>query len=43
VADVTRVYKLLHGEEDTACGYTGADKREELQDVDAVRAVESVS
>ena len=38
VADVTQVHKLLHGEEDTVCGdsgCTGADKREELQDVDA--------
>lgn len=38
VADVTQVYKLLHGREDTVCGdsgYTGAEKREELQDVDA--------
>jgi transposase, IS5 family len=38
VADVTQVHKLLHGKEDTICGdsgYTGADKREELQDVDA--------
>ena len=38
VADVTQVHKLLHGKEDTVCGdsgYTGADKREELQDVDA--------
>jgi transposase, IS5 family len=38
VADVTQVHKLLHGHEDTVCGdsgYTGADKREELWDVDA--------
>ncbi|MES9143938.1 IS5 family transposase, partial [Cutibacterium acnes] len=38
VADVTQVHKLLHGREDTVCGdsgYTGAEKREELQDVDA--------
>jgi IS5 family transposase len=38
VADVTQVHKLLHGREDTICGdsgYTGADKREELQHVDA--------
>src|SRR5690606_34356280 len=38
VADVTQVHKLLHGQEDTVCGdsgYTGADKREELQRVDA--------
>jgi IS5 family transposase len=38
VADVTQVHKLLHGKEDTVCGdsgYTGADKREELQDVKA--------
>ena len=38
VADVTQVHKLLHGQEDTVCGdsgYTGADKREELLDVDA--------
>ncbi len=38
VADVTQVHKLLHGKEDTVCGdsgYTGVDKREELQDVDA--------
>jgi transposase, IS5 family len=38
VADVTQVHKLLHGREDTVCGdsgYTGADKREELQGVDA--------
>ncbi len=41
VADVTQVYKLLHGREDTVCGdsgYTGAEKREELQDVDAGRS-----
>jgi IS5 family transposase len=38
VADVTQVHKLLHGKEDTICGdsgYTGADKRDELQDVEA--------
>ena len=38
VADVTQVHKLLHGKEGTVCGdsgYTGADKREELQDVEA--------
>ena len=38
VNDVTQVHKLLHGREDTVCGdsgYTGAEKREELQDVDA--------
>lgn len=38
VADVTQAHKLLHGQEDTVCGdsgYTGMDKREELQDVDA--------
>ena len=38
VADVTQVHKLLHGKEDTVCGdsgYTGAGKREELQDVAA--------
>jgi len=38
VADVTQVHKLLHGKEDTVCGdsgYTGADKREELQGVGA--------
>ena len=38
VADVTQVHKLLHGKEDTICGdsgYTGADKREELQGVEA--------
>ncbi len=38
VADVTQVHKLLHGREGTICGdsgYTGADKREELQHVDA--------
>jgi IS5 family transposase len=37
-ADVTQVHKLLHGREDTICGdsgYTGADKREELQRVTA--------
>lgn len=38
VADVTQVHKLLHGKEDVVCGdsgYTGADKREELQNVEA--------
>ena len=38
VADVTQLHKLLHGKEDTVCGdsgYTGADKREELQGVGA--------
>ena len=38
VADVTQVHKLLHGQEDTICGdsgYTGANKREELQGVKA--------
>ena len=38
VADVTQVHKLLHGREETICGdsgYTGADKREELQRVEA--------
>ena len=38
VSDVTQAHKLLHGEEDTVCGdsgYTGAEKREELQDVAA--------
>ena len=38
VADVTCVHKLLHGREGTVCGdsgYTGADKREELQHVEA--------
>ena len=38
VPDVTQVHKLLHGREATICGdsgYTGADKREELQHVDA--------
>lgn len=37
--DVTQVHKLLHGKEDTVCGdsgYTGADKREELQGVKSV-------
>jgi len=35
-ADVTQLHKLLHGKEDTICGdsgYTGANKREELQEV----------
>ena len=38
VADVTQVDRLLHGEEDTVCGdsgYTGADKREEVQQIAA--------
>ena len=38
VNDVTQVHKLLHGKEDTITGdsgYTGADKREELQGVEA--------
>ena len=38
VADVTQVHKLLHGKEETVygdSGYTGADKREELQVVKA--------
>ena len=38
VADVTQVDWLLHGEEDTVCGdsgYTGADKREELEKIAA--------
>lgn len=38
VADVTQVHKLLHGKEETVygdSGYTGADKREELQAVEA--------
>ena len=38
VGDVTQAHKLLHGKEDTVCGdsgYTGVDKREELQDVEA--------
>ena len=37
VADVTQVHKLLHGSEHTVCGdsgYTGVDKRDELQQVD---------
>ena len=37
-ADVTQVHKLLHGKEDTIygdSGYTGADKRDELQGVNA--------
>ena len=36
VGDVTQVHKLVHGKEETICGdsgYTGADKREELQHV----------
>lgn len=38
VADVTQVHALLHGQEDAIfgdSGYTGADKREELQAVEA--------
>lgn len=38
VNDVTQVHKLLHGKEETVygdSGYTGADKREELQSVKA--------
>ncbi len=38
VADVTQVHKLLHGKEEAVygdSGYTGADKREELQNVEA--------
>jgi IS5 family transposase len=38
VADVTQMHKLLHGQEDTIggdSGYTGAENREELKDVDA--------
>ena len=38
VADVTQMHKLLHGREETVygdSGYTGADKREELQAVEA--------
>lgn len=38
VADVTRLHALLHGRQDTIwgdSGYTGADKRPELVDVDA--------
>ena len=39
VREVSRsAHKLLHGKEDTICGdsgYTGADKREELQGVEA--------
>lgn len=38
VADVTQVHKLLHGKEDTIygdSGYTGAQKREELEHVEA--------
>lgn len=38
VADVSQVHKLLHGREETVygdSGYTGADKREELQAVKA--------
>ena len=39
VSDVTQAHKLLHGKEDVVfgdSGYTGAAKREELADVDAV-------
>jgi transposase, IS5 family len=38
VADVTQAHKLLHGKEGTVhgdSGYTGVDKREELQGIDA--------
>ncbi|MGV7166782.1 transposase [Xanthomonas citri] len=38
VADVTVMHTLLHGKEDSVfgdSGYTGADKREELQDCEA--------
>jgi IS5 family transposase len=38
VGDVTQMHKLLHGKEDTICGdsgYTGAEKREELEDTKA--------
>ncbi len=38
VADVTVMHMLLHGKEDSVfgdSGYTGADKREELQDCEA--------
>ena len=38
VGDVTQTHKLLHGQENTVCGdsgYTGLDKREELQQVEA--------
>lgn len=38
VADLTRAHTLLHGQEDVVMGdsgYTGADKREELQHVEA--------
>ena len=37
-ADVTQEDRLLHREEDTVCGdssYTGADKREEVQQIEA--------
>ncbi len=37
-SDITQMYKLLHGKEDTVCGdsgYTGAEKREELRGVKA--------
>jgi IS5 family transposase len=39
VSDVTQAHKLLHGKEDVVfgdSGYTGVEKREETQDVDAV-------
>ena len=39
VSDVTQVHKLLHGKEDVVfgdSGYTGAEKRAETRDVDAV-------
>jgi len=29
--DITQIQHLLNGEEDTLCGYTGVNKREELQ------------
>lgn len=39
VADVTQAHRLLHAEEDAVLcgdsGYTGADKREELPQIDA--------
>ncbi|KOR47349.1 transposase, partial [Xanthomonas oryzae] len=38
VADITQAHKLLHGKEDTVCGdsgYTGAEKRDELQSCEA--------
>ena len=39
VSDVTQAHKLLHGKEDMVfgdSGYTGAAKREEMKDIDAV-------